>query len=412
MSWPLSQDYNEALQSPERSFADDDLRRGRASTNALGIPIPCSGNFADVYQVRGPDGRNWAVKCFTREAPGLRDRYREVSQHLRQARLPFTLDFTYLEEGVRVAGRWYPVLKMQWVAGPTLNQFAARAADKPALLDALLLIWARMGQHLRAVQVAHGDLQHGNVLLAREDNSLALKLVDYDGMWVPALAGRSSGEMGHSAYQHPRRAREQAYGPEMDRFPILLVATALCALRAGGRPLWEKYDRGDNLLFTQQDLEAPSKSRLFYDMLRSDDATVRVLASSLIDAARKPLDEVPLLAEVMPEFCVPLRAEIVETLHEAPRPAAAASSPLPAVVMHTLQESLRLSRPAIRRPVPRRRATGGRLVKPLIVTVVALVVANALLCGLVGAVYFARRGDVTTDSRRATESARPASGRR
>jgi hypothetical protein len=49
MGWPLSQDYNEAVQSPARNFADPDLCQGKAATNALGLPMPCSGNFADVY---------------------------------------------------------------------------------------------------------------------------------------------------------------------------------------------------------------------------------------------------------------------------------------------------------------------------------------------------------------------------
>ena len=69
MAWPMSQDYNEAVQSPATNFADPDLRQGKAAVNALGLPLPCAGSFADVYQVRCPDGGRWAVKCFTREVP-------------------------------------------------------------------------------------------------------------------------------------------------------------------------------------------------------------------------------------------------------------------------------------------------------------------------------------------------------
>ena len=96
MVWPLSQDYNEAVQTPRSSFADPELQRGQVSTNALGIPLPCSGNMADVYEVRCPTGSRWAVKCFTREVRGLRDRYQEISRWLRQARLPFTVEFMRL----------------------------------------------------------------------------------------------------------------------------------------------------------------------------------------------------------------------------------------------------------------------------------------------------------------------------
>ena len=99
MSWPLSQEYNEAIQSPASSFADPELRKGEATTSSLGLPMPRSGNFADVYEVRCVSGSSWAVKCFTRQVPGLRDRYQEISRHLKQAKLPFSVDFSYLEKG-------------------------------------------------------------------------------------------------------------------------------------------------------------------------------------------------------------------------------------------------------------------------------------------------------------------------
>ena len=145
MSWPLSQDYNEAIQTPASNFADPDLQRGEAVATPSACPCRYSGNFADVYQVRCPDGTRWAVKCFTREAAGLRERYQEISRHLQQAKLPFTVDFSYLEQGIRVRGEWYPVLKMQWVEGLTLNQFVGQYLDKPAMLEALLQIWATHG---------------------------------------------------------------------------------------------------------------------------------------------------------------------------------------------------------------------------------------------------------------------------
>src|SRR5215469_8703626 len=293
MPWPLSQDYNEALQNPQTSFNDPELRQGQVVTNALGLPMPCSGNFADVYQVRCPDGSRWAVKCFTREVAGLRERYQEISRHLRQRRLPFTVEFSYLEQGFRVAGRWYPVLKMQWVEGLLLNEFVRSQADKPAVLEALLQIWLRMGHRLREAGVCHGDLQHGNIILVPEGaGSLhAVKLIDYDGMYVPALAGRKPGEVGHSNYQHPQRLRELTYGPEVDRFPLLVVAVALRCLRLGGRRMWERYDNGENLLFGGADFAYPHQSPLFAELLKLQDAEARAAAARLMVAALKPLEQ-------------------------------------------------------------------------------------------------------------------------
>lgn len=50
MPWPMSQDYNEAIQSPAANFQDPDLRSGDAVVNQLGIPMPYSGSFADVIR--------------------------------------------------------------------------------------------------------------------------------------------------------------------------------------------------------------------------------------------------------------------------------------------------------------------------------------------------------------------------
>ncbi|HEX5268927.1 MAG TPA: hypothetical protein VFW33_00505 [Gemmataceae bacterium] len=353
MGWPLSQDYNEAVQNPAVNCADPDLRRGRVATNALGLPLPCSGNFADVYQLRGPDGTRWAVKCFTREVPGRARRYEAISAHLRRAKLPFTVDFTYLEKGILVAGRWYPVLKMEWVEGLTLNQFVSRAADKPATLETLLPIWARMGAYLRGAQVAHADLQHGNVLLVPggAGKSLSLKLVDYDGMWVPALAGSKSGEVGHPAYQHPRRVREEAYCREVDRFPLLLVATALRALKTDGRDLWERYNNGDNLLFTEADLQAPTKSRLFLDLLRSTDPLTAELARQTIEALRGGLESAQLLDALMPGAPGPPKSTSVRVANPPPPRREGPEAPAPPVIdkpIIRLPESVRRGRRGVK----------------------------------------------------------------
>ena len=75
------------------------------------------------------------------------------------------------------------------------------------MLEALSHLWAKLARRLARAGAAHADLQHGNILLVpgRSENHLAIKLIDYDGMFVPALAGKPSGEVGHPAYQHPQR---------------------------------------------------------------------------------------------------------------------------------------------------------------------------------------------------------------
>ncbi len=261
MAWPTSTDYNEAIQNPQVCFADDDLRAGQAD-GLMGLPSPFSGNFADVYKMLCAGGKNWAVKCFTREVQGLQGRYQAISDHLQERSRPFMVEFQYQEQGIKVKGTWFPIVKMSWVEGFALNQFVADHAAESSVLERLAEMWLKLAAQLREAQVAHGDLQHGNVLLVpgSKANALALKLIDYDGMFVPALAGTPSGELGHRNYQHPRRQNGDAYDPEMDRFANLAIYTALRSVRVAGG-LWSKYGDAENLLFRQMDFADPVRVR-------------------------------------------------------------------------------------------------------------------------------------------------------
>ena len=300
MNWPLSQDYNEAIQNPQTSFADPLLRRGAPVLNALGLPVPRSGNFADVYPFRDANGRMWALKCFTRNVPDLHDRYAAIERHLRQLALPFIVGFRFHAQGIRVRGRWFPLLQMDWIEGLTLDEFVRRYGANSANLEALFLIWVRLCRRLRLSDIAHGDLQHGNVLLvpSAQPARLGLKLIDYDGMWVPELGRRPPGEIGHPHYQHPARAAG-VYSCEVDRFPHLVIACALRALICGGAELWQRHDTGDHLLFRSQDFTHPEQSALLRELWKYDDPILTPLLGHLVLSARRPIAETPWLDHLL-----------------------------------------------------------------------------------------------------------------
>src|SRR6478752_3191535 len=159
MNWPLPLDFNEAVQTPATAFSDSDLKAGKVVVGPTGLPLPRSGNFADVYQLRGADGREWAVKCFTRAVTGLDTRYQKIGDALAKAKLPFAVGFTFLNEGVKVRGKWMPALKMEWVDGLLLNQMVRENAGNPAVLDGLLAMWVKLCKRLREAGIAHGDVQ-------------------------------------------------------------------------------------------------------------------------------------------------------------------------------------------------------------------------------------------------------------
>lgn len=292
--FPTPSDYQEAVQVPEVAFRDSKLQEATPRTNVLGLPQPITGAFATVFPMTTDAGRRYAVKCFLTEVPEQQVRYEVVHEHLQAVEIDSLISFEYQGEGIQVDGTSYPLLKMDWVDGTVLNRFVRQHLEAPDVLATLAELWADLMGDLERHDLAHGDLQHGNVLVQERDDDLRLRLVDYDTMFVPALEGWKSAEVGHRNYQHPDRT-DTDFGPFLDRFPGLVVFTALraCAERPS---LWERYDTGENLLFRDADFYDPSGSALF-DELASMTA-VSALADALQTACYVEPSDVPPLSDI------------------------------------------------------------------------------------------------------------------
>ncbi|HET7489144.1 MAG TPA: hypothetical protein VFJ85_14530 [Acidimicrobiales bacterium] len=259
MRLPRAADYLEALQDPASCFADPELAAAEPVLTPLGLPRAVSGNVAVVFRLDGAGGRAWAVRCFVRPLDQERARYEAVRDHLAGLDCTWKVGFDLQSRGIRIGGEWWPVLKMEWASGDSLLSYVERHLwDGPALAY-LATRFAALTSTLRAEGVAHGDLQHGNILVAPGGD---LRLVDYDGMYVPSLAGWTGTERGHRNYQHP--GREVAdFGPGLDHFSSWVVYASLSALAADPL-LWGRLDGGEEaLLLRHHDLEDPERSAAF-----------------------------------------------------------------------------------------------------------------------------------------------------
>lgn len=287
MAWPTMQEYQEALQAPRICFRDADLRDAKPVLDRLGLPKPISGGFASVYQLQ-QGGRQWAVRCFLRYHQDQERRYDALAAFLEDKHLPYMVRFEFLRQGILVRGSWYPVLKMEWVAGETLDSFVSRNLGNPALLTTTAERFASIVEDLRRHGIAHGDLQHGNILVTDQ----ALKLIDYDGMYVPGLGGMLSHELGHRNYQHPNRT-EHHFGPYLDNFSAWVIYLSLLAI-AQDPGLWGRLHTADEyLLFKREDFEAPFSSDAFTILLQELTGPLRDAVRQLQAYATTDVEQIP-----------------------------------------------------------------------------------------------------------------------
>jgi len=282
--------YQAAVQNPSTAFADPELRAAMVTNGRLGLPRAVAGNFAVTYQLRHGN-RQWAVRCFHRDAADRARRYAAISKTLAGLRSRMLVDITYLQTGVRVGQAWLPVTKMPWLDGQPLNRAVEERLADPKQLAQLEHRFADLVMELRTLGIAHGDLQHGNILVNRKGE---LSLVDYDGMFVPALRGMSASETGDANYQHPRRTSQ--FDADLDRFAAIVIAMALRALIAAPS-LWRTYNTDDNLLFQRSDFADPGRSSLFRDLL--SEPTTRELAERLRVLCRGDYAQIPPLEEFL-----------------------------------------------------------------------------------------------------------------
>ena len=156
---------------------------------------------------------------------------------------------------------------------------------------------------LRGLHIAHNDLQHGNVMVQRNGDirpeDYDIRLVDYDGIFLPQFRGDPSPELGHKNYQHPLRSARD-YDGYIDNFPSLVIYLSLLAL-AADPGLWSLFYNEDNLLFTRDDYTAPGRSDLFQRLRNSPDETARSLTGYLHKCCSLPIEQVPDLETILRE---------------------------------------------------------------------------------------------------------------
>ena len=227
MYLPRADEYNIAVQNPSTCFSDGDLKHGQVQSNNLGLPVPYSGGFTTTYRISNGNF-NYAVRCFTREVGHLHTRYQAIDEFIDNNKCDYLVEARYLKLGIQINGKWAPIIKMKWIDGDLLSVYIGKIVnhDKEAIVN-FLDKFEKFIEKMEKDKLAHGDLQHGNIIIKNDK----IFLIDYDGLYLPELENIGTGEIGHPNYQHAKRTTE-CFDSKVDRFSAIAIYLSLKALTA------------------------------------------------------------------------------------------------------------------------------------------------------------------------------------
>ena len=270
MNYPLISEYENEIRKNGSSILNlpDAYEFIPSKTSPIKIFSFGSGAFAGIFKIRNLEsGKEYALRCFL--SGGKQEninRIEVISNYLENLSVDWLCKNTLHKEGIKIKGNLYPITLLEWSHGQKLNDYVSFIIGDNQKISELQDKLVELSHDLEAKDIAHGDIQSGNVLVEQTNSGgIKLKLVDYDAMYIPTLKGEQAIEKGHSSFQHPKRNMSD-YNPLIDRFSFWLLLTSLEALKYD-KTLWNKDLRGgfndeDNFLFKSKDLSNPQSSEL------------------------------------------------------------------------------------------------------------------------------------------------------
>ena len=259
--YPLISEYIEAIKSAEDNF--DELSYLRPVLDDDGIPVMSAGGFSVVFKMKDErNGKLYAVKCFTKEQEGRAESYKLIADELEFVSSNYLTSIRYWEKELIVDTNQseeteFPILLMDWVEGKTLDVYIKENIGNPYALDILVYQFGKLAAWLLTQPFAHGDLKPDNIIM-KEDGQLVL--VDYDGIYVPAMKGQNAREIGSPGFRHPSRT-ENIFDEHIDDFSIASIALSLKAI-AIKPSLYAEFGGNDKLLFSENDFFDLSLSKV------------------------------------------------------------------------------------------------------------------------------------------------------
>ena len=264
MQYPLISEYVRAIQDASNNL--DELAYLVPVLDDHGEPYRSSGAFAVVFKMKDEQtGKCYALKCFTEEQEGRAEAYRQIADELEFVDSSYITSVKYLDKEIFVDSSCeedeFPVLLMDWIDGETMENYIAENYQDNYAMAMLCYRFCKMAAWLRSQPFAHGDIKPDNIMVRPDGN---LTLVDYDGMFVPAMKGQKSPTIGTKDFSHPLRTVDD-FDETIDDFALASIALSLKAISLNPY-LLDEYGAADRLLFSAEDYRDLSNSNVFVSL--------------------------------------------------------------------------------------------------------------------------------------------------
>ena len=287
MQYPLISEYVRAIQDASNNL--DKLAHLVPVLDDHGEPYRSSGAFAVVFKMKDEQtGKCYALKCFTEEQEGRAGAYRQIADELEFVDSSYITSVKYLDKEIFVDSSCeedeFPVLLMDWIDGETMENYIAENYQDNYAMAMLCYRFCKMAAWLRSQPFAHGDIKPDNIMVRPDGN---LTLVDYDGMFVPAMKGQKSPTIGTKDFSHPLRTVDD-FDESIDDFALASIALSLKAISL--KPsLFDEYGAADRLLFSADDYHDLSRSKVMSALqeLMNDEELATLLSMFLFVKAKK-----------------------------------------------------------------------------------------------------------------------------
>lgn len=277
-NYPSRTDIVTAMRNPHVSFKSSEIIGGSVIQKGSRI-IQYSGGYTTVFPFNKQTGNKVAVRLWIADIGDAKKRSLEISNYLENLNNDYFAGFKYIDDAVLVNGTLHPIVLMDWVDGQTLKEYINSNVSNASKILGLAEKFREMTAYFHKENIAHGDLQHGNILV-KSDGSLVA--IDYDSMFIEPLNGMSDTIKGLPGYQHPTRHSNQFVNSRLDYFSELVIYLSLL-IYADTPKLWDDYYETEDLLFSKDDFSNPTNSKLIDSHLKSTNPTISELTEKMVE---------------------------------------------------------------------------------------------------------------------------------